>query len=181
MTFLELAKKRSSVRSFLETPVEEAKLLKVLEAGRVAPSAVNFQPWTFIVLRDPSLLKKVAATYHREWLLKAPVIIVACGDHSTSWRRDDGKDFCDIDLAIAIDHLTLAAIDLGLGTCWVCNFNQKRCQQILKLPEELEPIALLPLGYPAKEVDLNRHETKRKPLEEIVFWDGYHSNSKKSG
>lgn len=171
MTFLELAKKRYSTRSFKNTPVEEEKLKQILEAGRVAPSAVNFQPLYFIVLRDEELRKKVAATYAREWLSEAPVIIVICGDHSKSWRRADGKDHCDIDAAIAIDHMTLAATELGLGSCWVCAFNSMQCHQILKLPPHIETIALLPVGYPADKSDPERHATKRKKMEEIVFWD----------
>ena len=114
MSFLDLAKKRFSVRNYQARPVEEEKLMQVLEAGRVAPSAVNYQPVHFIVVRNEEIKKKVASTYKRDWLLTAPVIIVVCGDHSRSWRRGDGKDHCDIDAAIAIDHMTLAAVELGL-------------------------------------------------------------------
>jgi len=175
MSFLELATKRYSTRSFKNIPVEEEKLKEILEAARVAPSAVNFQPLHFIVLRDEEIRKKVAATYKREWIFEAPVIIVICGDHSKSWRRSDGKDHCDIDAAIAVDHMTLAAADFSLGTCWVCNFNSMQCHKILKLPPHIETMALLPLGYPADEADLNRHATKRKKMEEIVHWDGFGS------
>lgn len=173
MSFLELAKRRYSVRKYRNDPVEEEKLMQVLEAGRIAPSAVNFQPWQFIVLRDEEIKKKVAASYSKDWLLQAPVIIVVCGDHSKSWRRADGKDHCDIDVAIATDHMTLAAADLGLGTCWICAFNSMQCSKILGLPSHIEPMVLLPLGYPADEADVNRHASKRKKLEEIVHWDGY--------
>jgi nitroreductase len=173
MSFLELAKKRYSARSFKKIPVEEEKLKEILEAGRVAPSAVNFQPLQFIVLQDKEIREKVASTYSRDWILEAPVIIVVCGDHSRSWRRSDGKDHCDIDVAIAIDHMSLSATDLGLGTCWVCNFNSMQCHKILNLPAHIETIALLPLGYPSDETDFNRHTTKRKKFEEIVHWDGF--------
>ena len=174
MSFLELAKRRYSVRSYKEIPVEEGKLKQVLEAGRVAPSAVNFQPLHFVVVQDVERRKKIASTYRKGWILQAPVIIVICGDHSKSWRRPDGKDHCDIDAAIAIDHMTLAAADLGLGTCWVCMFNSMQCHSILDLPPHMETIALLPLGYPGDQGDMNRHGN-RKSFKEMVHWDGFHA------
>ncbi len=169
---MNLAQKRYSVRKYKDIPVEEEKLTQILEAGRLAPSAVNFQPLYFIVLRDKEIKQKVSSTYHRDWILQAPVLIVICGAHQKSWRRPDGKDHCDIDAAIAIDHMTLAAADLGLGTCWVCMFDSWQCHRILNLPSHLETIALLPLGYPAEEQ--SRPEKKRKKLEEIVRWDGFY-------
>lgn len=173
MSFLELAENRYSVRKYSNTPVEKETLLKVLEAARLAPSAVNFQPLQYIVLQEEELKEKVASTYSGEWLQKAPVIVVICGDHSKSWRRADGKDFCDIDAAIAIDHLTLAATEQGLGTCWVCAFNAMDCSKKLGLPANMEPIALLPLGYPAEEGNNKPHNKKRKKLEELVQWNGF--------
>lgn len=173
MSFLELAKQRVSVRKFRDAGVEDEKLRQVLEAGRIAPSAVNFQPWYFIVVRDEALRRQVATSYKRDWILQAPVIIVVCGDHSRAWKRFDGKDHCDIDAAIAIDHMTLAAVDLGLATCWVCAFNPQIIREIFKLPEHIEPIALLPIGYPTEAVNENRHDSERKHLDEIVFWDGF--------
>ncbi|MEL7564609.1 MAG: nitroreductase family protein [Dehalobacterium sp.] len=173
MSFLNLAKERFSVRSYKDAAVEEEKIMQVLEAGRIAPSAVNFQPVHFIVLRDDEQKKKAALSYKRDWIQKAPVIIVICGDHNKSWRRFDGKDHCDIDAAIAIDHMTLAATELGLGTCWVCAFDSMECHKALGLPHHLEVIALLPIGYPDRQADTQRHETQRKRLEEIVSWDKY--------
>ncbi len=173
MSFIDLAKKRYSVRKYRNTPVEAEKLLHVLEAGRVAPSAVNYQPLFFVVVQDVEMRKDIATTYHRPWILDAPVIIVVCGDHSRSWRRSDGKDHLDIDAAIAIDHMTLAAADIGLGTCWVCMFDSMLCHKILNLPPHVEAVALLPLGYPADKTDPERHATQRKRLEEMVFWDGF--------
>ncbi|HHY09659.1 MAG TPA: nitroreductase [Firmicutes bacterium] len=169
MPFFDLVEKRFSVRAYEEKTVEKSKIEKILAAARLAPSAVNFQPCHFIVIDEPELKAKITAAYRRDWLKTAPVIIVACGDHSQSWKRRDGKDHCDIDVAIAVDHLTLAAASLGLGTCWVCAFDAKKVHDVLNLPENLEPIALVPLGYPAEE----RGKKERKALGELVSWNGY--------
>lgn len=171
MNFIELATKRSSVRNFEPKPVEKEKLLYVLEAARIAPSAVNFQPWKFIVVTDPEILKSVQALYHREWLVTAPAIIIAMGDHNKGWHRKcDGKDFTDIDVAIAIDHLTLAATEQGLGTCWICNFNTEKCCEIFNAPENMETIALIPIGYP---VIGPASEKKREPIDQLVHWNEF--------
>lgn len=170
MSFREIAQSRYSVRKFKDKSVEKEKILQVLDVARIAPSAVNYQPWHFIILTDKNMISKVAEVYSAKWLQRAPVIIVACGDHSQSWKRKDSKDHCDIDLAIAIDHITLAATDLGLGTCWVCAFDAQRCHEILELPENLETVALLTLGYP---LDDGKPEKNRKSLKEIVSWEGY--------
>jgi len=169
MEFIELAKQRYSCRSYQDKTVDEGKLLKVLEAGRIAPSAVNFQPWHFIVIKEEENKKKICSAYKRDWLQQAPVIIVVCGDHSVSWKRADGKDHCDIDIAITVTHMTLMAAEQGLGTCWVCNFDMQKCSEVLNLPKHIEPMVLLPIGYPADIVDTERHSSKRKPLEMIVY------------
>lgn len=170
MSFLDLAKSRYSVRSYESRAVEKEKLLQVLEAARLAPSAVNFQPWHFIVITEDAQKEKIFETYPREWIKEAPAIIVACGDHGKSWKRSDGKDHCDVDVSIAVEHMALAAADLGLGTCWVCAFDAKKCHELLNLPENLEPIVLLPIGYPKGE---RLTEIKRKSLDEIVSWERY--------
>ena len=124
---LTLVKARSSVRFFKSSKVERTKLEYILEVARLAPSAVNFQPWAFVVVRDPEKLKALYDCYPREWFASAPMCIVVCGDHSTSWKRlSDNKDFCDVDIAIATEHLVLAAAEQGLGSCWVCNFVVQR-------------------------------------------------------
>lgn len=169
-TFLDLAKHRFSCRKYEDKEVETEKIEQVLEAGRVAPSAKNLQPWRFYVIRDEKMKEKIYGCYGRSWIQYAPAIIVICGDHNQSWVRNDNKDHCDIDAAIAIDHMTLQATDLGLGTCWVCAFDAQLCHQELQLPGHIEPIALLPLGYPKKEADPNRHQNLREPLEKISTW-----------
>ncbi len=173
MTFLELAKKRYSCRKYDTRPVEKEKIDLILEAGRIAPSAVNLQPWHIIVIREKKALKQFHQVYHREWFREAPVVMVICGDHDKSWKRSDGKDHCDIDAAIAIDHMTLQAAELDLGTCWICNFKKDLTSEILGLPKNFEPIAILPVGYPLDIADPDRHSAKRKPLTEIVSYEKY--------
>ena len=169
MNFIELATKRFSVRNFEQRTVEKEKLVYVLEAARMAPSAVNFQPWKFIVVTKPELLESVQTVYHRQWLATAPVIIIALGNHNKGWRRkSDDKDYTEIDVAIAIDHLTLAATEQGLGTCWICNFDVEKCSRLLNIPDHLEPIALIPVGYPVAQADLKKN---RESLDRLVTWD----------
>lgn len=172
MSFLDLAKKRYSCRKYKEQDISKEKLLKVIEAGRVAPSAVNKQPWQFVIITENDLLDKIKSCYAKDWIQSAPAIIVICGDHDISWKRDDGKDHCDIDVAITTDHMALAATDNGLATCWVCKFNAKKCAEILNLPDNMEPTVLLPIGYPDDLKDKDRHDSDRKNQNEIYYWNG---------
>lgn len=173
LSFLELAKKRRSVRKYIDQKIEKDILLQIAEAGRIAPSAVNFQPWQFVILDNEAAIQKLAESYPRDWFKKAKAVIAICGDHSTSWTRKDGKDHCDIDAAIATDHMALAATDLGLGCCWVCAFDEEKCRDALELPEYLEPIVLLPLGYLADEAAPEKHLENRKSLDEIINWNTF--------
>ena len=173
MSFFEIAKKRFSVRKYEDKELNDAQILEVIEAARIAPSATNKQPWHFVVIKNKENLKKIQGCYHRDWIKSAPVIIVACGNHKNAWWRSDGKAHTDIDLAIAVDHMTLAAADLGLGTCWICKFDVMKVASLLNLPAGIEPIAMLPLGYPAESPDMNRHKNRRKKIEEIVYWERF--------
>lgn len=172
-SFFDLACKRFSCRSYKNQDVPKELVEKVLDAARVAPSSTNNQPWSFIVVTENPVKRMIVSCYPRNWIETAPVIIVACGDHNRSWRRADGKDHCDIDLAIAIDHITLAATDNGLATCWVCKFDAMKCATVLELPAHITPIALIPLGFPAEVANPNRHKEKRKALNEIVCWEKF--------
>ena len=167
MNFLELARKRCSVRQYSDRSVEPEKMDYVLEAARLAPSAVNKQPWRILLIESEEKRQQLQSCYDREWFKQAPLYLIVCGNHSESWKRaEDGKDHVDVDVAILTEHLCLAAAEQGLGTCWVCNFNVARCKQLFNLPEDLEPIVLLPLGYPADESAFEG-EKKRKALTEI--------------
>ena len=167
MNFLELARKRCSVRQYSDRSVEPEKMDYVLEAARLAPSAVNKQPWRILLIESEEKRQQLQSCYDREWFKQAPLYLIVCGNHAESWKRaEDGKDHVDVDVAILPEHLCLAAAEQGLGTCWVCNFNVARCKQLFNLPEDLEPIVLLPLGYPADESAFEG-EKKRKALTEI--------------
>ena len=165
--FKDLVLERHSVRSYrADIPVEEEKLHYVLDCASLAPSAVNFQPWKFVVLQSADAKAGLYPSYDRPWVREAPVVVVCCADHAQSWkRRSDGKDHADVDVAIAVEHLCLAAAEQGLGTCWVCNFDAEGLKAALHLPATLEPVAIVPLGYPA---DPTLPEKKRKPLSEIT-------------
>ena len=167
MIFLELARKRCSVRQYSDRSVEPEQMDYVLEAARLAPSAVNKQPWRILLIESEEKRQQLQSCYDREWFKQAPLYLIVCGNHAESWKRaEDGKDHVDVDVAILTEHLCLAAAEQGLGTCWVCNFNVARCKQLFNLPEDLEPIVLLPLGYPADESAFEG-EKKRKALTEI--------------
>lgn len=167
MEFLELTKKRYSVRAYKSTPVEYDKLEEVLEAARMAPTAANRQPFQLIIIPTKGRESELLRIYNKPWFVEAPVVICACGITSESWVRQDGKNYCGVDVAIAMDHLILAAADLGLGTCWVGAFNPEEARKVLKIPDELEPIAFTPLGYP----DDQPGDKIRKPIEEIIRYD----------
>lgn len=167
MNFLELAKTRYSVRSYRPQTVEREKVEYLLECARLAPSAVNFQPWRFFVVESAAAKEALRRCYHREWFAEAPLYIAVCADETASWKRKgDGHDHADVDAAIAAEHICLAAAEQGLGSCWVCNFDVPLCREALRLPAELRPVALIPVGYAADEATTK----KRKPMEEIVAW-----------
>ena len=171
MDFKDLMQTRHSVRSYKKEVLPDELLNEILEAGRMAPTAVNKQPFIFVVVNNPGKLKEIHEAYPRDWFGKAPQIIVICGDHSAAWKRgNDGKDHTDIDVAIATDHITLRAAELGLGTCWVCNFDAAKVSKTLSLPEHIEPAVLLPIGRP-EEAEIP--PKKRKSLSELVRFNEY--------
>ena len=172
-SFLDLARLRYSVRNYSDRQVEDKKLEYILECGRTAPSAANYQPWHIIVIRDKEMRGELGMTYNRSWLMQAPLILIICGDHQAGWKRKDGKDHTDIDAAIIADHMTLAAAEQGLGTCWICNFDARLCSEILQLPPNIEPIIYLPVGYPGNEPDDKNRHLVRKAMEEIVHHEKF--------
>jgi nitroreductase len=169
--FFDLTMARYSCRSYSTAPVDEDLITAILETAQLAPSACNRQPWTFVVVRDKERRRRLLAK-SRPAFVEAPVLIVACGHRDSAWVRPiDGKNHTDIDVAIAVEHICLAATTLDLATCWVCNFDVDAARDELNLPQGVEPIALIPLGYPAS--DSVAPSKVRKPLDEIVKWENF--------
>jgi len=164
MDFLELVEKRYSVRAYQDRPVEEAKLQKILEAARLAPTAANRQPFRLIVVSTQGRQEALRRIYSRDWFVQAPIIIGICAVASEAWVRRDGRNYAVVDATIAMDHLILAAANLGLGTCWVAAFDEKAAREVLAIPAEWDPVAFTPLGYPADEWK----PKKRRPLSEVL-------------
>ena len=164
MSFLDLVKQRYSCRSYQTKSVEQEKIDYVMECVRFAPSAVNKQPWRFHVITKDDDRKKLQQCYNREWFTTAPMYVIASVLHDEEWVRSDGKQHGDIDIAIAVEHLCLAATEQGLATCWVCNFDAEQCRQQFSLAANEEPAVLIPIGYAADEAK----EKARKTAEEII-------------
>jgi nitroreductase len=171
MEFLEMAKKRFSVRKYLTQPVEDDKLALILEAGRVAPTAANRQPQELIVVRSAEAqakLKKAANTYG------APLAIIVCGNRATVWKRPfDGKLHHDVDASIVTDHMMMEATELGLGSLWICYFNPELLKSEFNIPDDIEPVNILAIGYAAPDATPTERHSSRKPLTETVHYETY--------
>lgn len=164
---MSVIEKRYSVRAFKSTDVEDDKVKQILDAARLAPTAVNRQPIQFIVIHTRGRKEELRRIYRAEWFSDAPVVICACLVTSQGWKRMDGKNYSEVDITIAMDHLILAATDLGLGTCWIGAFNPSAAKEILGIPSGVEPVAFTPLGY-AADTPLVK---KRKSLDELVRYE----------
>jgi nitroreductase len=162
--FSDLIRKRYSVRAYVSRPVEEEKLRQVLEAARLAPTAANRQPFQILVLTTAGREAELRRIYHRDWFVQAPLVLCMCAVPAEGWVRMDGKIYTDVDAAIAMDHLILAATDAGLGTCWIAAFDPAEAREVLGLPPGVEPVAFTPLGYPADEP----RSKARKALSDLV-------------
>jgi nitroreductase len=168
MNVMDAIKARKSVRSYLEKPIEEEKLTSVLEAGRLAPSASNRQEWRFIIVRDKTKRKKVSDAASRQGFVgDAPAIIVACAETDEHLMMC-GQQCYPIDVAIALDHITLAAVEKGLGTCWIGAFEEGQVREILGIPNEIRVVGLMPIGYPA---DPSVKEKTRLSFDRIVKYE----------
>jgi len=167
MEFNEVIKRRYSVRSYRSNPVPDADLASVLETARSAPTAANCQPFKIIVIHTEDREAELQQIYPSEWFTQAPLLLCICSLPGKAWERHDGKNYADVDAAIVMDHLVLAAVNLGLGTCWVAAFDVPTARRVLNIPDEWEPIAFTPLGY-AQGYPKAR---ARRPLSDLVIYD----------
>lgn len=164
---LQLSAHRYSCRSYRDQMPAREQLEYIMECVRLAPSAVNHQPWRFHIVQSAEARQKLQQCYDREWFTTAPMYILASILHDEEWVRADGKSHGNIDIAIAVEHLCLAATEQGLATCWVCNFDAQLCHQLFALPDKEEPAVIIPIGYAAVEPS----EKKRKDLADIVVYE----------
>ncbi len=176
MDVFDAIKTRRSVRSYSSRPIPDDVMERMKLALRYAPSACNFQPWRFILVTDAALRRKVAeAANDQLFMAEAPVTVVGCGLPEQAYKVMGGYgNSTDIDIAIAFDHLTLAAVTEGLGTCWIGAFSEEKVKRLLEVPEHVKVVAMTPLGYPAS-ADLNfpLDESRRKGADEIFSTDRY--------
>ena len=173
MTFLDLVRRRYSVRSYRPDPVPDDLLATVLEAGRLAPTAANRQPFRILVVSTAGREAELRRIYDPPWFVQAPLILCVCAVRGEAWKRDtyDGRSHADVDAAIVMDHLVLAAADVGLGTCWIAAFDPAAAREVLGVPSEVEPMLFTPLGFPAADSAPSARHEERRPLEELVHRD----------
>jgi nitroreductase len=167
MDFQELIRVRRSIRAYRPTPIDDDVLQRVLDAARVAPTACNLQPFQLVVITDPEVRARFKDVYSRDWLWQAPAIVAGCVEPAKAWKRSDGFNSALVDMAIVMDHIILAATEEGLGTCWICAFDEGKAKQILGVPESARIVAMTPLGIPAADPV----PFVRKPLRELVRKD----------
>ncbi len=170
MNFLEIAKSRYSVRSYSDKKVERKKLDKILIAAHVAPTAANLQPVRLIAVQSDEGLNKIGKAAN---IYGAPLAIIVCSEHNKAWTRPfDGKQTVDIDASILTDHMMLEATELGLGTVWICYFKADIIKREFDLPNNLEPINILAVGYSNEPpADPERHSTQRIPMSNLVHYE----------
>ncbi len=168
MSVMEAIRTRKSVRRYLDKPVEDEKLAAIMEAARLAPSASNLQEWRFVIVRKPETKKKIVEmASNQKFMGEAGAIIVACAETNEHVMPCGQKSY-PIDLAIALDHISLAAVELDLGTCWIGAFNESKVKQLLGIPEKIRIVELMCLGYPA---DPSPEKKNRLPISRIVKYE----------
>jgi nitroreductase len=171
MDVFEAVKERRSIRSYQDKPVPKEKIEKILETGRLAPSACKIEPWHFIVVTDPEKRKMLSSGRFAKFLVQTPTVIVACGDKKAS------PDWYAVDTALAVENMVLTATSEGLGTCVVGSFSEKQVSELLKIPDNYEVIVMLAVGYVKEKLDLAREVNyllrKRKTLSEVASIEEY--------
>ena len=176
MNVLEAILSRRSVRAYENRPIPSDTYQRLLDSLRFAPSACNYQPWRFILVQSEDLRRQVAqGAKNQMWMADASLIVVACGMPKNAYKYMGGYgNSCEIDIAIALDHLSLVAVSEGLATCWIGAFDERQIKHLLQIPDDVKPVALMPVGYP-KTPDLNHpaDESDRKRPDEIFSDDFY--------
>jgi nitroreductase len=168
MDIYEAIETRKSVRAFKNTQVPEAVLTRLLGAARLAPSANNFQEWRFVVVRDRKRRVQLAeAACRQSFVAEAPVVLACCAE-TNRHVMTCGQACYPIDVAIAVDHITLCAAAEGLGTCWIGAFYEDEVKRILEIPPEIRVVTLLPIGYPKNPAKVRK---LRRPFEKIVSYE----------
>ena len=166
MAVLKCVSERYSCRSYQQRPIEDEKLGQVLEAGRLAPSAKNMQDWRFVVVtEDQTKIQLAQAANGQTFLAKAAAIIIACSNSDHVMRC--GQAIGPIDVAIALEHMCLQAVELGLASCWIGSFSPEKIRALLEIPKDVAVIELLAIGYPDDEYKA----MKRVPLENIICYE----------
>lgn len=172
MDFLNLAKERYSCRNYSDKKIESEKLKKILEAGRIAPTACNNQPQRILVIQDENTLEKIKEEVN---VYNAPAVLIICCDKNEAWERVfDGKNSAYIDAAIVTDHMMLEAVSQNIDSVWICYFKPDVIRKVLNIPENFEIINILALGYGTQpKPSSERHNTTRKLLNETVFFEKF--------
>lgn len=169
MDFEKLIQNRYSCRHYSDQIIEDSVLTKVLEAARLAPTAANRQPFQIIIIQTKGQSAELLKIYPKDWFVQPPLILCVCSEPEIGWRRKkyDNESYAVVDAAIVVDHITLQAADLGLGTCWIGDFDPQAAREFLRLPDEVDPVAFTPLGYPLDQPNPKR----RKDLKDLVRYD----------
>jgi nitroreductase len=176
MNVHEAIRNRRSVREFSTRPIPAASLARLRDAIRFAPSACNLQPWRFVLVSDAQLRNQVAKVANEQlFVANAPLLVVACGFPNEAYQKMGGhRNSVDIDIAIALDHLTLAAVAEGLGTCWIGAFDAGRVKTLLRIPPEAKIVAMMPVGFPLAETSIHAIAADARKGEALVFDEDYY-------
>jgi len=164
-TFLDMTRKRWSVRKYAPEQISSEHMARILEAGRNAPSACNYQPQRVLVLQSEEAIAAVRSVTH--WAFNAPTVLIVCADLSKSWKNVDGADSAEIDTTIALDHMMMEAWECGVGSTWVRGFDERVVRQVFGIPFTWKIVSMMPIGYPAKNAKPSSWYFRRKGIDEL--------------
>ncbi len=163
--FLDMTRERWSVRRFAPEQIREEHMRRILEAGRNAPSACNYQPQRVLVLQSDKAIAAVRSITH--WAFNAPTVLLVCADLAESWKNADGADSAEVDAAIALDHMMMEAWECGVGSTWVRGFDERVVRRAFNIPSTWKIVAMMPMGYPADSAKPSNWHFRRKSIEEL--------------